>query len=63
MAKSERNDYQPIRKSLPADRDDIIKISNIMVSKKSIGGIMKIISNMLDNDIIYTAEIVIKERG
>lgn len=62
MAKSERNDYQPIRKSLPADKDDIIKISNITVSKKGIIGIMKVISDVLSDDKVYVAEITVKEQ-
>lgn len=64
MAKSERNDYQVIRKSLPTECDeDIIRMSNITISKKGIKGILKIISDMLDDDSIYTAELVIKKRG
>lgn len=61
MAKSKRNDYQVVRKPLPSVRDDIIKISNITVSKKGISGIMKVISDVLSDDKVYTAELTVKE--
>lgn len=61
MAKSDRNDYQAVRKPLPTVEENIIKISNITVSKKGISGIMKVISDILSDDKVYTAELTVKE--
>lgn len=72
MAKSERNDYQPRRKPLPPEKptieldtsnEPVIQISNISVARKNVSDILKIIGNVLDDDVLYTAEIVIREKG
>lgn len=72
MTKNERNDYQPRRKPLPNQKlaiglecgnEPVIQISNIKVTKKNVSDIIKIIGNVLCEDVQYTAEIIIKEQA
>lgn len=63
-----RNSGEKVRKPLPAigiegGNESVIQISNIKVTKKNVSDIIKIIGNVLCEDVQYIAEIIIKEQA